>query len=154
VEYEISRGLPSHFLALLRSECSCFFGAKDELYRRASAGSPGPFPITVAVELANGGLSYIPNREAYPQGQYEVISARMGPGWDTSKNNSSGVILIRSVPVRQRVIVLQFLKNAPKISIQQISEKVVDVIDRALVDALHLLVRDSSQAIPGDLSIG
>lgn len=37
--------------------------------------------ITVAVELANGGLSYIiPNREAYPQGQYEVISARLGPG--------------------------------------------------------------------------
>jgi neutral ceramidase len=39
-----------------------------------------PFPTTIAVELANGGLGYIPNRQAYPQGGYEVISSRLLPG--------------------------------------------------------------------------
>jgi hypothetical protein len=39
-----------------------------------------PFPVTVAVELANGGIGYIPNRQAYPQGGYEVISSRVLPG--------------------------------------------------------------------------
>jgi hypothetical protein len=39
-----------------------------------------PFPVTIAVELANGGLGYIPNRQAYPQGGYEVVSSRLLPG--------------------------------------------------------------------------
>jgi neutral ceramidase len=39
-----------------------------------------PFPVTIAVELANGGLGYIPNRQAYPQGAYEVVSSRLLPG--------------------------------------------------------------------------
>ena len=82
----------------------------------------------------------------------DLIQLRTGR--NPSKNSSSGVVLIRSVPARQWVIVLQILKNAPKISIQQIREKVVEVIDRALVDLLHLPIRDSSQAIPRDLAIG
>lgn len=39
-----------------------------------------PFPVTIPVELANGGLGYIPNRQAYPQGAYEVVSSRVLPG--------------------------------------------------------------------------
>lgn len=39
-----------------------------------------PFPVTIAVELANGGLGYIPNRQAYRQGAYEVVSSRVLPG--------------------------------------------------------------------------
>jgi len=39
-----------------------------------------PFPITITVELANGALGYIPNRQAYPQGAYEVESTRLKPG--------------------------------------------------------------------------
>ena len=39
-----------------------------------------PFPMTIAVELANGGIGYIPNRQAYRQGGYEVISSRVLPG--------------------------------------------------------------------------
>jgi hypothetical protein len=39
-----------------------------------------PFPVTIPVELANGGLGYVPNRQAYPQGAYEVVSSRVLPG--------------------------------------------------------------------------
>ena len=42
------------------------------------AGSP--FKNTVIAELANGAIGYVPNRVAYPQGNYEVISARCGIG--------------------------------------------------------------------------
>lgn len=40
-----------------------------------------PFQFTfVAEQSGNGALSYIPNRAAYPQGGYEVDSARLAPG--------------------------------------------------------------------------
>jgi len=39
-----------------------------------------PFPLTAIAELANGSIGYIPNRVAYPQGEYEVISARCAAG--------------------------------------------------------------------------
>jgi neutral ceramidase len=39
-----------------------------------------PFPQTILAELANGSVGYVPDRKAYPQGAYEVISARVGPG--------------------------------------------------------------------------
>jgi neutral ceramidase len=39
-----------------------------------------PFPQTIVAELANGSISYVPNREAYPQGNYEVVSARCAEG--------------------------------------------------------------------------
>lgn len=35
-----------------------------------------PFRRTFIAELANGSIGYVPNREAYPQGNYEVVSAR------------------------------------------------------------------------------
>jgi len=35
-----------------------------------------PFKTTIIAELANGSIGYVPNREAYPQGNYEVVSAR------------------------------------------------------------------------------
>ena len=35
-----------------------------------------PFKHTLIAELANGSIGYVPNREAYPQGNYEVVSAR------------------------------------------------------------------------------
>lgn len=47
-----------------------------------------PFPHTVLVELANGSVGYVPSRSAYPQGNYEVISARCGVG--------SGELLVES----------------------------------------------------------
>jgi hypothetical protein len=39
-----------------------------------------PFPHTFIVELANGAVGYIPNRPAYAEGNYEVVSARCAPG--------------------------------------------------------------------------
>lgn len=39
-----------------------------------------PFPYTVVVELANGSVGYVPNRKAYPEGAYEVVSARCAAG--------------------------------------------------------------------------
>lgn len=39
-----------------------------------------PFPVTIIAELANGSLGYVPDRRAYAEGAYEVISARVGPG--------------------------------------------------------------------------
>ena len=39
-----------------------------------------PFPYTMVTELANGSIGYVPNRESYPQGAYEAISARCAAG--------------------------------------------------------------------------
>lgn len=39
-----------------------------------------PFPYTMVAELAGGSIGYVPNRKAYPEGNYEVVSARCGPG--------------------------------------------------------------------------
>ena len=39
-----------------------------------------PFQYTVIAELANGSIGYVPNRKAYPEGAYESVSARCGPG--------------------------------------------------------------------------
>lgn len=39
-----------------------------------------PFPYTIVAELANGALGYVPDRKAYAEGAYEVISTRFAPG--------------------------------------------------------------------------
>lgn len=39
-----------------------------------------PFPVTIVAGLANGNLSYVPDRKAYAEGAYEVISARVAAG--------------------------------------------------------------------------
>jgi|UniRef100_UPI0037850FA3 neutral ceramidase len=39
-----------------------------------------PFKHTLIAELANGSIGYVPNREAYPQGNYEIVSARCEAG--------------------------------------------------------------------------
>ncbi len=39
-----------------------------------------PFRTTLIVELANDAPAYIPNREAFPQGDYEVINSRVAAG--------------------------------------------------------------------------
>ncbi len=49
-----------------------------ELGLSVKAGSP--FPHTYNIELANGAIGYIPNQSAYPEGNYEVESARVAGG--------------------------------------------------------------------------
>jgi hypothetical protein len=39
-----------------------------------------PFPHTMIAELANGSVGYVPDRKAFPQGAYEVVSARTAEG--------------------------------------------------------------------------
>lgn len=39
-----------------------------------------PFPQTIIVELANGSISYIPDRKGFQEGAYEAISARFAAG--------------------------------------------------------------------------
>ena len=39
-----------------------------------------PFPLTIIAELANGSIGYVPDRRAYRQGAYEVISTRVAAG--------------------------------------------------------------------------
>jgi hypothetical protein len=39
-----------------------------------------PFRQTMIAELANGSIGYVPSRVAYPQGNYEVVSARCAEG--------------------------------------------------------------------------
>jgi neutral ceramidase len=39
-----------------------------------------PFRYTIIAELANGSVGYVPNRKAYPEGNYEPVSARCAPG--------------------------------------------------------------------------
>ena len=39
-----------------------------------------PFRYTIVAELANGSVGYVPDRRAYPQGAYEVISSRLAEG--------------------------------------------------------------------------
>jgi neutral ceramidase len=57
-----------------------------ELGLSVKAGSP--FAHTYNVELANGTIGYIPNKAAYPEGNYEVESARVAAG--------SGELLVAS----------------------------------------------------------
>jgi neutral ceramidase len=49
-----------------------------ELGLNVKAGSP--FRHTYNVELANGTIGYIPNKPAFPEGNYEVESARVAEG--------------------------------------------------------------------------
>lgn len=49
-----------------------------ELGLQIKRGSP--YRQTMIAELANGSIGYVPNRVAYPQGAYEVVSARCAEG--------------------------------------------------------------------------
>jgi len=53
-----------------------------------SIKAASPFAQTHIAELANGSIGYIPNRSAYAEGNYEVVSARCAEG--------SGEILVQA----------------------------------------------------------
>jgi neutral ceramidase len=71
-------------------------GMPGELFvehgRAVKSGSP--YAHTIVAELANDSLGYVPDRKAYPQGAYEVVSTRVGPG--------SGELMVESA-IRQLV---------------------------------------------------
>jgi hypothetical protein len=55
-----------------------------------------PFRYTFIAELANGSIGYIPNRGAYPQGNYEVVSAR-GEAGSGEKLVDAALTLLREL---------------------------------------------------------
>lgn len=60
-----------------------------------------PFPFTVVSEQSgNGNLSYVPNRKAFSEGGYEVISARFSPGGGELLVDASVQMLIDLFPVK------------------------------------------------------
>ncbi len=58
-----------------------------------------PFPFTVVSEQSgNGTISYVPNRKAFPEGGYEVESARFSPGGAEKLVDASVQMLIELFP--------------------------------------------------------
>ncbi len=55
-----------------------------------------PFRYTTVVELANGSIGYVPNRKAYQEGAYEVVSARCGPGAGEMLVEAAGRLLAQA----------------------------------------------------------
>lgn len=42
--------------------------------------SRSPYPYTIITELTNGRVGYMPDRKAYAEGNYEVITSKVAPG--------------------------------------------------------------------------
>jgi hypothetical protein len=59
-----------------------FVGLPGEIFVELglSIKSRSPYSHTIIAELANGSIGYVPTREAYPQGNYEVVTSRCAPG--------------------------------------------------------------------------
>jgi hypothetical protein len=59
-----------------------FVGLPGEIFTELglSVKRASPFRYTVVSELAGGWIGYVPNRKAYPEGGYEVLSARCAGG--------------------------------------------------------------------------
>jgi hypothetical protein len=68
-----------------------FVGFPGEMFTQfgLNVKQDSPFPLTITAELANGALGYIPNRQAYPEGAYEVVSTRFKPGAGERLMNSA-----------------------------------------------------------------
>jgi len=50
----------------------------NEIGRAIKAASP--FKHTFVITHCNGGAGYLPTRQSYPQGGYEVLSSPFAPG--------------------------------------------------------------------------
>jgi hypothetical protein len=58
-----------------------------------------PFPLTIVSEQSgNGAISYVPNRRAFPEGGYEVNSARFLPGGAELLIDAAGRLLTDLFP--------------------------------------------------------
>ncbi|MCS6953107.1 MAG: hypothetical protein RMK57_11960 [Bryobacterales bacterium] len=76
------KAIPAEVQVVALGEEVAWVGLPGEIFvelgvaiKRAS-----PFPRTVVVSLANGSIDYVPTKEAFAEGAYEVISARCAPG--------------------------------------------------------------------------
>jgi hypothetical protein len=59
-----------------------FVGLPGEIFVELglSIKEHSPFAHTIIAELANGNVGYVPTKEAYPQGNYEVVTSRCAAG--------------------------------------------------------------------------
>jgi hypothetical protein len=63
-----------------------------------------PFKYTIVAQLANGSIGYIPTRQAWTQGNYEVLSARCAVG--------SGELLVETASRLLRETAVSFASRA------------------------------------------
>ena len=61
-------------VAFVAAPCELFHELGLDIKRRS------PFPHTVVIELANDNIGYVPRREDYKNGGYEVVNSRLAPG--------------------------------------------------------------------------
>jgi hypothetical protein len=68
--------------AIALSEDVAIVGLPGEIFAELGLAlkKASPFRHTLIAELANGSIGYIPNRAAYAEGNYEVVSSRVGAG--------------------------------------------------------------------------
>lgn len=72
-----------------------FVGLPGEIFADLgkSIKAASPFPVTIVVSLANGSLGYIPDRRAYAEGAYEVVSSRVREGGGELLVEAAGKLL-------------------------------------------------------------
>ena len=64
------------------------------------------------------------------------------------------MILVRGIPMRQRILVAEVFEHRPEVAIEKVAEQVVEVIHCPLVDLLHLGIGNPAQTIPRKLPVG
>jgi neutral ceramidase len=74
--------LPAEVQVIALGTQIAFVGFPGEMFAEfgLTMKQDSPYPNTIIAELANGSLGYIPNRAAYPEGGYEVVSTHFAPG--------------------------------------------------------------------------
>ena len=76
------RPFPAEVQVIALGDDLAWVGLPGEVFNSLGAAiiAGSPFRQTAVVSLANGNVGYVPDRQAYPQGNYEVVSARVAAG--------------------------------------------------------------------------
>jgi len=84
LDVEARKGVPleAEVQVITLGDQIAFVGLPGEIFSSLGKAiqARSRFPYTVVVSLANGSLGYIPDRQAYSEGAYEVISSRVREG--------------------------------------------------------------------------
>lgn len=100
LELEERRGMPIEVevQAITMGDQLAWVGLPGEIFveHGMAIKAASPFPQTIIAELANASIGYVPDRKAYPQGAYEVVSARVGPGSGEMMVESATRLLIQA----------------------------------------------------------
>jgi hypothetical protein len=84
LELEERKGQPhdAEVQVIALGKSVAFVGLPGEIFveHGKAIKNASPFPVTIVAALANGNLGYIPDRRAYAEGAYEVVSTRVAEG--------------------------------------------------------------------------